>query len=147
MFFSKTASYALRAVIFLAEHQNNGPVLTPVIAKEESIPAPFLLKILGTMSMAGIVESSRGPKGRFILSVNPEALTLKEIVSLFGHKGIGSDCILGYGSCEKTEPCPMHERWSEAQEIFTNFIENTTIADLYGDLPAHKRKSKKIQSR
>ncbi|NQU05015.1 MAG: Rrf2 family transcriptional regulator, partial [Calditrichaeota bacterium] len=50
MFFSKAWNYSIRALIYLAEHRDEGPILSSVIAREESLPGPFLAKILGTLA-------------------------------------------------------------------------------------------------
>ena len=139
MIFSKTVSYALRAIIFLAEHRGEGPVLSSVIAREETIPAPFLSKILGTMTIGGLVGSLRGPKGGFILKKDPDDIRLIDVLSLFGYKGFDNYCVLGYETCHENHSCPMHLRWENTQKAFSEFVENTSISEIRRDLPAQFR--------
>lgn len=130
MVFSKTWGYAVRALIYLARHQNQGTVLSSRIAKDENIPAPFLAKILGTLAIAKIVVSSRGPKGGFKLNVPPEDLTLMEITTKFGTPDAVTDCLIGDGECVEGASCPIHKKWSESKKQIMKFLQTTTLADI-----------------
>ncbi|MBK6911453.1 MAG: Rrf2 family transcriptional regulator [bacterium] len=63
MIFSKQTSYAIRALVYLAQNSANGPVLVATIAKAEYLTAPFLSKLMGELSANGIVSGARGPGG------------------------------------------------------------------------------------
>ena len=130
MVFSKTWGYAVRALIHLARHKDQGTVLSSRIAKEEHIPAPFLSKILGTLAAAKIVVSARGPKGGFMLNVPAEDLTLMDITSKFGAPDSVTECIIGHGECDGGVVCPIHKKWSEPKRQIMKFLETTTLADI-----------------
>jgi Rrf2 family protein len=140
MIFSKAWGYAVRALLYLAEHKEQGPVLSSVIAEEESIPGPFLVKILGTLAGAGIVESTRGRGGGFILRADPENIALYDISVLLENPAGSGNCILGYGDCIGDDSCPIHEHWVEPRKQIDNFLANTTLADLRYTLPSVERK-------
>ena len=80
MIFSKAWSYAVRALIYLQEHRGEGPILSTVIAQHESIPGPFLVKLLGELAAEGVVSSTRGRGGGFELISDPNKLKLKDIL-------------------------------------------------------------------
>jgi len=140
MFFSKAWNYSIRALIYLAEHRDEGTILSSVIAKEEALPGPFLAKILGTLASANIVESTRGPKGGFILKADPENVNLLIIAKLFEHFETSGKCLLGYGACERGAPCPIHEFWAEPEQQIIKFLENTTLAKICAAVPYEKRR-------
>ena len=50
---SSRCEYGLRAMVYLAGHDSGRPVPLPEIAAEESIPAPFLERILARLREAG----------------------------------------------------------------------------------------------
>ncbi len=139
MFFSKAWNYSIRALIYLAEHKDDGPILRSVIAEQESIPSPFLAKILGTLATVNIIESTRGPKGGFVLKADPEKITLLEIAKLVEHFDESGKCLLGYGSCESGETCPIHEYWAEPKQQIMKFLKNTTLAMIGQLVPQQKR--------
>ncbi|MBT3233186.1 MAG: Rrf2 family transcriptional regulator [Calditrichaeota bacterium] len=139
MFFSKAWKYSIRALIYLAEHKDDGPILRSVIAEEESIPSAFLAKILGTLATANIVESTRGPKGGFVLSADPEKISLLEIAQLIEHFDVPGKCILGYRSCERGETCPVHEYWAEPKQQIINFLKDTNLSMICQIVPKQNR--------
>ena len=140
MIFSKPWTYAIRALLYLAEHRDEGPILSTTIASNEGVPAPYLVKILGTLNSAKIVASTRGPGGGFSLSVDPAKLNLMRIVILFDSIDLFQDCILGLGPCGENEHCPIHRRWKDPKCELVKFLEETTLADLAVEAPDARRK-------
>jgi Rrf2 family protein len=149
MIFSKPWTYAIRALLYLAEHRDQGPILSTTIAENEGIPAPYLVKILGTLNSAKIVGSTRGPGGGFSLQVDPKKLNLMRVVVLFDSVDLFQDCILGLGLCGENEQCPIHRRWKEPKAGLMSFLEETTLADLALEAPDARRKllEEKLASR
>ena len=130
MIFSKAWSYVVRALIYLQEHREEGPILSTIIAQQESIPRPYLVKLLGELAAEGVVSSTRGRGGGFELLADPNSLKLKEITAMFDRPVVSSSCIFGYGKCESTEKCPIHEKWKGPQGYIDKFLEETSLADL-----------------
>lgn len=80
--FSRKSDYGLRALIYLAEHQENGPTTLSEIAETLDIPKAFLSKILQQLCHGTVVKSLKGPNGGFVLAREPKELTVAEIVSV-----------------------------------------------------------------
>ncbi|NUQ33630.1 MAG: Rrf2 family transcriptional regulator [Planctomycetaceae bacterium] len=78
--FSRKSDYGLRALIYLAEHREQGPITLNEIAEELDIPKAFLSKILQQLCHNSIVKSLKGPSGGFVLAREPQQLTMGEIV-------------------------------------------------------------------
>jgi Rrf2 family protein len=127
---SQTAEYALRAVAHLAEQEAD--TLTPVgdIAAALDVPANYLSKILHQLARAGLVESTRGPRGGFRLGSTPDTITLADVVGAFDSLKDQRRCLLGRPRCSDANPCGAHERWKAVKEPMTSFFEQTTIADV-----------------
>ena len=120
----------MRALIYLQEHRDQGPILSTVIAESESIPGPFLVKLLGELASEGVVSSTRGRGGGFELLADPKKLKLRDITALFDGPVVSISCILGYGKCESDGKCPIHEKWKGPQGYIDKFLEETSLADL-----------------
>ena len=69
---SGTASYALRAVVYLASLPDHQPVRASELARAVDVPRNYLGKILHELVRAGILKSTRGKGGGFELAVLPE---------------------------------------------------------------------------
>ena len=57
------SDYGVRAVVDLARRFGDGPVQSGDIAARESIPDAYLEQLLTSLRKAGLVRSSRGPRG------------------------------------------------------------------------------------
>lgn len=130
MLLSKPTSYAVRALTCLAIYRNEGPILSTRIAREQSIPAQFLIKILGTLTTAGLVRSTRGPGGGFELAVDPRGISLLDVLNIFEGVTLTEVCLLGLGECSDTTACPVHHRWKTQKLEVMGFLRQTNIAEL-----------------
>jgi Rrf2 family protein len=130
---STTAEYALKAVIHIAEHAGHEPIRVERIADELGEPRNYLSKILHTLAKAGILASTRGPRGGFQLARAPEALTLYDVVRVFDPLEARRSCLLGRPRCSDVNPCPVHHRWKSVSEQASAFFRETTIAEVIDD--------------
>jgi len=129
MWLNSTAQNALRAVLFIARHDADGPVRVEDVAAALGCPRNYLSKTLYALTRAGILRSARGPKGGFQLVDPPDRLALARIVSPFEPAG-ERRCLMGRADCGDAHPCPLHHRWSRAAAVVEDFFGQTTIGDL-----------------
>jgi len=77
---SRSAEYALVAVGYIAQHQDEKVVLSQDISKEYDIPLEYLLKILQQLVRANVLRSKRGPRGGFSLAKPLRKITMLQII-------------------------------------------------------------------
>lgn len=130
---SSTTQYALRAVLYVAEHGSNDPVPVDVIAADLRVPRNYLSKTLHALAQAGVLTSGRGPRGGFRLARPPRELTLGDVAAPFDELG-ERKCILGRATCGWKNPCSAHPRWEAISRAQQDFFRHTTIADLLGEI-------------
>jgi len=63
MIYSRSAEYAIRAFVHLAQVPEGKYAMVKNIAEQEDIPAHFLAKILQQLARKGLLRSSKGPTG------------------------------------------------------------------------------------
>jgi Rrf2 family protein len=80
MKFSRAASYALHALVYMAAQKHNRPVASHVIAEARGIPERFLLKVLKPLVSARVLQSVKGPNGGYRLAKGPNEITLLEVI-------------------------------------------------------------------
>lgn len=125
---SQTAEYALRAVVFLAEH---GPCAKTIqeIARATRVPAGYLSKVMQALARAHIVHSQRGLGGGFALAVSPSDITIYTVVQTVDPIVRITRCPLDHpGHCE--ELCALHQRLDEATAAIEESFRQSTVADL-----------------
>lgn len=77
---NKRVNYGILVALDLALQPPSSPVQSKTIAKRQAIPARFLEHILNAMRRAGLVDSQRGAHGGYVLTKEPSALSLAQIV-------------------------------------------------------------------
>lgn len=132
---SSTAKYALRAVLYLAEHGEDEPLQVGVIAEALGIPRNYLSKILHELARANVLSSARGKGGGFRLTANPRSVPLLTVVEVFDEFNGNRRCLLGRDECSDHTPCAAHGHWKTLSEQISMFFRETTVADLLGPDP------------
>lgn len=130
---TRTAEYAVRAILLLARRHSDEPLNAEEIATELSAPRNYLGKTLNTLVRHGLLSSTRGPHGGFVLAVQPEKLSVADIVDLFSEPTMAfSRCITANRPCNPEMPCPAHERWMDVTQRVRAPLIRTMISDLCG---------------
>lgn len=127
---SSTAEYALKAVLYLANHAEEQPVRVGDVAEALGIPRNYLSKILHELARDGVLSSSRGKHGGFQLAHPPEELSLLTVVQRFDRIAEERSCLLGRPQCSDRHACAAHWRWKAVSEQVSTFFRETTVADL-----------------
>lgn len=130
---SKTAEYALRAVLRVAQHNGRGKVRANEMAQELDIPSNYLSKILHSLARAGVLDSERGPHGGFRLAQPAAETSLADIVGPIDPAILDQACLLGRPKCSEESACAVHDHWKRVREPLVRFFRETTIADLLAD--------------
>jgi len=123
---SLTSEYALRAVIILAQQQEDQPLSARVVADRAGVPEKYLSKILGDLVRAGVLEASRGKGGGFRLSRAAREIPLFEVLAPF-ERFDKRRCPFGNKECSDVDPCLAHEQWKHVIEAFRSFLTRMTI--------------------
>lgn len=134
MVLTQTGEYALRAVLFIAGPGAGRVVKVEEIAAELGIPPSYLSKTLQLLVRQGVLKSTRGRSGGFVLAVPPDRLTLMKVVAPFDETGGKRHCLLGRTTCSDRTACAVHDVWKPTAERITEFFRTTTVADVRSPL-------------
>ncbi len=74
--------YAVRALVELYRHGDNGPVPIAELARRGNIPVQFLEQLFATLRRSGVLRSQRGVKGGYSFARPANELTVLEVVEL-----------------------------------------------------------------
>jgi len=127
---SRTAVYALEAVLYLAEAEGEAPARAGDIAEALHVPRNYLAKILHQLAREELLSSTRGPRGGFRLGVEASVLTLERVIDPFDHVAGGSKCLLGREQCADETACAAHAHWKDLSSALRAFFRETTVEDL-----------------
>lgn len=139
MIYSRSAEYAIRALVRISELGESEYALVRDIARDASIPQHFLSKILQDLARGGLLKSSKGPGGGFRLNLAAEDLSMMKIVEAVDGAGRYHRCPDGAAECSETAACGMHDFWIPLQSRIIEFLEGTSVADLRNALGEKRR--------
>jgi Rrf2 family transcriptional regulator, nitric oxide-sensitive transcriptional repressor len=128
---SQTAEYALRAIVVLAQ-QDDVPRTTQRLSELTEIPVPYLSKIVGALSRAGIVRSQRGPGGGVNLASAPNRVTMWDVVAQIDAVKQFHECPLDNAKqrSRDSELCPLHRKLRQINSAVEHTLRETTIDQL-----------------
>jgi Rrf2 family protein len=123
--------YGLRALLDLAQRYGSDPVTSADIASRQQIPEAYLNQLLITLRKAGLVKSTRGPKGGHELAYPPDRITMADAILVL--EG-------GYSPVDDLdEPLPLKAPreaailrgvWRQIDAVVGQVLESTTLDDL-----------------
>ena len=131
---SKKGEYALRALIELALHADQGIIQSQALATKENIPAKFLEQILFALKNAGILHSRRGAGGGYTLSRPAEQITLGEVIRLIDGPLAPIRCASKTApercTCPDESTCGLRQLMLEVRDAISDIVDHTTLADV-----------------
>ena len=127
---SQTTEYALRAVVYLAQHADESWT-TKQIAAATRVPAGYLSKVLQGLSRAGLINSQRGRHGGFQLTGDPNELSVLEVVNAVEPIRRITRCPLNLAS-HGVDLCPLHKTLDETIGLVEQRFGQTKVAQLLG---------------
>jgi Rrf2 family protein len=127
---TRQADYAVRAVVYLARQDTNSRAPTSRIAQEMRIPPSFLAKIVSQLSVAGVVQTSRGARGGVSLARDPKDITLLEVIEAIDGPITLNECATDRSSCVFGDDCPVHDIWCDTQAKLVEQLKRSTFGSL-----------------
>lgn len=147
MIYSRSAEYAIRALVYLAQVPDGRFAMVKQIAEQEEIPTHFLAKILQQLARKGLLRSSKGPTGGFTIRQSPADISLLNIVEALDGLSEYEKCASGLAECNDQMACGMHDSWTALRSRIIDYLEHTTIADVAEALEQKRRSLEKPRRR
>ena len=132
---TRQADYAVRAMVYLAQIGPERRASTSQIAQEKKIPPSFLAKIVSQLSVAGLLQTSRGARGGVSLAKGAGEISLLDVVEAIDGPILLNECVGDNSSCSFDDDCPMKPVWCDAQKELVTKLGNTSFAHVAQNLP------------
>ena len=127
---STRARYGARAMLELALHYGEGPVLVKDIAKRQEISRRYLEHLIVSLQAARLVETIRGKKGGCILAKPPSEIKIGEIVEALEGSMAPVNCVDDDKLCPRTKLCVSRDIWIKMKEAIVNVLNSITLEDM-----------------
>jgi len=127
---STKGRYSIRALIDLALHPDEGPILIRDIAKRQRISERYLEQLFIPLRVAGLVRGIQGAHGGFILIKPPAEIRLSEVIRATEGSTAPVNCVDEPRLCLQSSTCPTRYIWAKIKRAIDKVLESTTLQDL-----------------
>ena len=131
MMISTRGRYALRVMIDLAEHRDNGYIPMKEIAERQDISLKYLERILPALTKHGFLEGVHGKGGGYRLAKAPEECIVGDILRLTEGDLAPVACLeCGAKPCPRAKECRTFPLWQDFYRLTNDYFDGITIAAL-----------------
>jgi len=125
---TREADYAIRVVLFLAQHNEDGAVSTADLAEEMEIPYRFLRKIVRRMVEAELVVSQRGQGGGLRLARPKKEVSLADVLNAIDPAGVKLNlCMMNSEECQRSKTCEITKKFAALQATLDEKLNSITF--------------------
>ena len=123
--------YALRVMLDLAQHPEDGFVSLKTVADRQQISMKYLEAIVGNLKKAELLESTRGKEGGYRLSRPASEITVAEVLhSAEGSLAAVSCLALDDPNCDRAANCLTLPLWRKLDGLMEDYLSGVTVQDV-----------------
>ncbi len=131
MMISTRGRYALRMMLDLAEHQENGYVALKDIAQRQEISKKYLEQIIPTLNRFELLQTTRGYQGGYRLSRKPRDYTLGDILRATEGSLAPVTCLESdHNACARQADCATLPVWRGLNKVINEYLDSITLQDI-----------------
>ncbi len=128
---STRSRYAARALGELVRQGGeDGPVMMRKLAERQNVSKRYLDNIFATLRLAGLIRTTRGAAGGYMLNQSPDHTSLLEVVEALDGELSLVECVSEDFECELKGCCATHKVWSEASKALKDSLRKVSLRDL-----------------
>jgi Rrf2 family protein len=137
--FTTKAEYGVRLLIQLGQAGGDKPVSLKSVAEAENLPLAYLERIAALLKKAGLVTSTRGAHGGYVLAMDAGEITMDRVVLALEGAIAPMECFMEEGAdgrvqCShhdaEAEHCATKLLWTRVQLGVIKSLQRTTLAEL-----------------
>jgi Rrf2 family protein len=136
--FTTKAEYGVRLLIQLGIQGDDAPVSLKSVAAAEGLPLAYLERIAALLKKSGLVASTRGAHGGYVLAQPAEEITMDRVVLALEGAIAPMECFTPETSGDPRVACSHPEGqhcatkllWTRVQLGVIKSLQRTTLAEL-----------------
>ena len=135
---STKGRYALRMLLDLAEHRENGYIALKELAERQEISKKYLEQIIPMLTKGSVLRASRGTQGGYMLARSPETITVGDVLRLT--EGSLSPVACADENpieCTRCADCPTLPVWQGLARVIGEYLDSITLQDLLDQQRGH----------
>ncbi|MCL1999939.1 MAG: Rrf2 family transcriptional regulator [Planctomycetes bacterium] len=133
---STKGRYSLRMLLDLAKHRDKGFVALKDIAERQGISKKYLEQIVTLFNNSGILRTTRGYQGGYMLANTPDQYTVGQILRITEGKLCPVACLKDEDNqCERNNYCKTLPVWIGLQKVINDYLDSFTLQMLLDNGP------------
>jgi Rrf2 family protein len=128
---NRKVEYALMALKYMSEKQNDGLTTGREICQTFSIPFDTTSKVLQLMNQGEILKSVKGIKGGYSLNRPLNEISFSELTSLIEEKEFSNHCESESGNCDYYQSCNIISPIEKLNRKLIDFFSELKLEDLF----------------
>ncbi len=126
---TRDTDYAVRALVYMAKDPDHVTSVQELV-DSLAMPRAFSRRILQTLSRKGILVSSKGKGGGFVLNKSPGRIRLFDLMEAFQGRVSTVSCMFKKSICPNTRVCPLRGCAKKLERKIFDALQDITIASL-----------------
>ncbi|MBR3043033.1 MAG: Rrf2 family transcriptional regulator [Oscillospiraceae bacterium] len=128
---STKGRYALRMLIELATHQEDGFVSLKDISERQGISKKYLEQIVPMLNKSGILRTNRGNKGGYMLAKPANECSVGEVLRATEGSLAPVSCLeYEQNDCPRAEICATLYVWQGLEKAVNDYLNSVTVQDI-----------------
>ena len=128
---STKGRYALRMLIELATHQEDGFVSLKDISERQGISKKYLEQIVPMLNKSGILRTNRGNKGGYMLAKPANECSVGEVLRATEGSLAPVSCLeYEQNDCPRADGCATLYVWKGLEKAVNDYLNSVTVQDI-----------------
>lgn len=132
---SRRSEYGLRALVDLVRHSEDGrPLSLTALAQRNNLPPKFLEQIMTRLKRAGIVRTTLGAHGGYVLGTDPSTVSIGRVIRLLDGALAPVGCVslrfYEACSCPDEASCALRDVMLDVRDNILAILDRETLAEL-----------------
>ena len=128
---STRGRYALRMMVDLAQHYDQGFIALKDISKRQDISKKYLEQIIPFLNRGNLLSATKGHMGGYRLAKAPSEITVREILESAEGSLVPVSCMDNTPTlCKKCEDCITLPIYEGLYDVVTKYFDSITLEDI-----------------
>lgn len=128
---STKGRYALRMLLDLAEHQEQGFISLKEIAERQHISKKYLEQIVPMLNKGNLLRTNRGNRGGYMLAKLADNITVGEVLRATEGNLAPVSCLeYSENTCELADNCATLYVWEGLYQVICKYLDSITLQDI-----------------
>jgi len=130
------AEYGVICALHLARRVAEGPITGREIADVEQLPPDYVEQILLRLRRAGLIRSTRGARGGYMLARDAESISIRDVIAASETTTFDLHCVshpVGEERCSSSHNCSIRPVWMLLQRKIDDVLDSVRLSDLLSE--------------